>query len=171
MTESNKLKGQCLCGAIAYEVDAIEPAMGHCHCSMCRKFHGSAFATFGEAKAENFRFTKGEDKLRVYEAENGTKRTFCGECGSSLLFEPSNSDGSLVEFTLGTLDTPIEQKPDAISLRVTKRVGTKSVMRCQPIQKGETVNQGYVVEHQKKGQRKAALIHVCFTIMRSWMSD
>ena len=43
-------KGLCLCGSIKYAVDKIEPKMGHCHCSMCRKFHGAAFATFGEAK-------------------------------------------------------------------------------------------------------------------------
>ncbi|PKF48922.1 GFA family protein [Enterovibrio nigricans] len=107
------LTGQCLCGQIAYEVNQLEPKMGHCHCTMCRKFHGSAFATFGEAKASHFRFTKGGNTLCVYEAENGTKRSFCGTCGSSLLFESSNSDGSLVEFALGTLDSPIAQSPDA----------------------------------------------------------
>ncbi|MEZ8127362.1 GFA family protein [Enterovibrio norvegicus] len=106
-------KGQCLCGQIIYEVAVIESAMGHCHCSMCRKFHGAAFATLGEAKAENFRFTTGKDKLKTYQAENGTKRTFCEDCGSSLLFEASNSDGSLVEFSLGTLDSDIALKPDA----------------------------------------------------------
>ncbi|MDD1793168.1 GFA family protein [Enterovibrio sp. ZSDZ42] len=113
MTTTAKYTGQCLCGNIQYQVDHIEPHMGHCHCSMCRKFHGAAFATFGEAKASNFRITVGEDLLKVYVAENGTKRTFCGNCGSSLLFEPANSDGSLVEFTLGTLDSEIPNKPDA----------------------------------------------------------
>ncbi|WP_325894411.1 GFA family protein [Grimontia sp. NTOU-MAR1] len=113
MTKPASYKGQCLCGQIQYEVDHIEPKMGHCHCSMCRKFHGSAFATFGEAKKEDFRFTKGKDKLKVYVAENDTKRTFCENCGSSLLFEASNSDGSLVEFTLGTLESDIPLKPDA----------------------------------------------------------
>ncbi|CZF82321.1 Putative glutathione-dependent formaldehyde-activating enzyme [Grimontia celer] len=112
MSKPSSYKGRCLCGQIQYEVDHIEPQMGHCHCSMCRKFHGAAFATFGEAKAENFRLTKGEDKLKVYVAENGTKRTFCENCGSSLLFEPSTSDGSLVEFTLGTLESDIPLKPD-----------------------------------------------------------
>ncbi|WP_407333681.1 GFA family protein [Enterovibrio sp. 27052020O] len=105
--------GQCLCGQIRYEVDSIEPNMGHCHCTMCRKFHGAAFATFGEATVENFRFTAGRDFLKDYVAANGTKRTFCSNCGSSLLFEPADSDGSVVEFTLGTLDSDIPTKPDA----------------------------------------------------------
>ncbi|CZF85735.1 GFA family protein [Grimontia marina] len=113
MSKPASYKGQCLCGQIQYEVIHIEPKMGHCHCSMCRKFHGAAFATFGEAKEEDFRFTKGKDKLKVYVAENDTKRTFCENCGSSLLFEAANSDGSLVEFTLGTLETDVPLKPDA----------------------------------------------------------
>ncbi|WP_434362763.1 GFA family protein [Parasalinivibrio latis] len=104
--------GGCLCGAIRYEVAEIEPAMGHCHCSMCRKFHGAAFATFGEAKAENFRWTAGEHLLKAYIAPNGTTRQFCSQCGSSITFEPSDSDGSLVEFALGTLESDIPQRPD-----------------------------------------------------------
>ena len=54
--ESNNLPytGSCLCGAVQYSVDKIEKQMAHCHCTMCRKFHGAAFATFGEARTENF---------------------------------------------------------------------------------------------------------------------
>ena len=105
-------RGQCLCGQIAYEVDKIEPRMGHCHCSMCRKFHGSAFATLGEAKAENFRWTRGEELLKSYTGHNGTVRRFCSHCGSSMTFEASNSSGDLVEFALGTLDSDIDLRPD-----------------------------------------------------------
>ena len=109
----NKYQGQCLCGSIKYEVAKIEEQMGHCHCSMCRKFHGAAFATFGEAKSENFRWVTGENFLKSYIATNGTTRKFCENCGSSLIFMPANDDGKLVEFSLGTLDTDIELKPDA----------------------------------------------------------
>ncbi len=112
---SHKLtyKGQCLCGAIKYEVDKIESQMGHCHCSMCRKFHGAAFATLGEAKTENFHWLQGKELLKTYTAQNGTKRQFCEECGSSMIFIPSNDTGELIEFSLGTLDSDIELKPDA----------------------------------------------------------
>lgn len=105
--------GQCLCGEIRYEVDVIEPRMGHCHCSMCRKFHGAAFATLGEARAEHFRWTQGESLLSGYQAPNGTVRQFCRICGSSLTFAPSNDTGELVEFALGTLDSDIDRRPDA----------------------------------------------------------
>jgi len=109
----NIYKGSCLCGSIAYEVKELGSKMAHCHCSMCRKFHGSAFATFGEAKVENFQWIKGESQLRVFTASNGTQRKFCVDCGSSLVFVPSNDTGEVVEFALGTLDTSIDQRPDA----------------------------------------------------------
>ena len=105
--------GQCLCGAIAYEVDTFSSQMAHCHCSMCRKFSGAAFATFGEARSADFRWTRGESQLQSYTASNGTTRRFCPHCGSSLTFSPANDDGSVIEVALGTLDSPIEQQADA----------------------------------------------------------
>lgn len=87
--------------------------MGHCHCRMCRKFHGAAFATFGEVQADNFRWLSGETLLQQYKAGNGSTRQFCRNCGSSLTFESAVSDGSVIEFSLATLDTPIEERPDA----------------------------------------------------------
>ena len=108
----NNYRGSCLCGTVKYKVDKIEPNMGHCHCSMCRKFHGAAFATYGEARSEYFHWLEGEQNIGTYIASNGTQRKFCKTCGSSLVFVPSNDNGQLVEFALGTLDTEINEKPD-----------------------------------------------------------
>ncbi|GGB15578.1 GFA family protein [Agarivorans gilvus] len=107
------MTGSCLCGKIRYQVTQLEPQMAHCHCSMCRKFHGAAFATYGEAKAENFRWLSGEALLQQYKADNGTVRQFCRECGASLSFATANDDGSVIEFSLATLDCDIDARPDA----------------------------------------------------------
>ncbi len=111
--EKSIYRGSCLCGRIKYQVDKIESQMGHCHCTMCRKFHGAAFATFGEAKKEKFRWLQGEDQLKSFVAENGTTRTFCNHCGSSLLFKASTGQDDIVEFSLGSLDSDLNVKPDA----------------------------------------------------------
>ena len=50
------LTGSCLCGDIAFAIDGPIETMAHCHCSMCRKFHGSAFATFATTAPEHFRW-------------------------------------------------------------------------------------------------------------------
>ena len=109
----NGYTGQCLCGRIKYRVDEIGPRIGHCHCSMCRRFHGAAFSTFGEAKAVHFHWLQGEDALSVYQAQNNTKRKFCSHCGSSLIFESAASDSKVVEFSLATLDVAPNISPDA----------------------------------------------------------
>lgn len=40
-----KLQGGCLCGAMRYEIDGPLYEVGNCHCSMCRRFHGTGIAT------------------------------------------------------------------------------------------------------------------------------
>lgn len=106
-------KGSCLCGAIKYEVDEIKTQMGHCHCSMCRKFHGAAFSTLGEADIKDFRWIRGKDQLKDYMASNGSVRQFCQNCGSSMTFTPSEELNGLIEFSLGTLDGDLDMLPDA----------------------------------------------------------
>lgn len=106
-------RGSCLCGKIRYQLRKFTPHMAHCHCSMCRKFHGAAFATFGEVRTQDFNWISGESSLSAFRAANGTVRRFCRQCGSSLVFESSQADGSVIEIALGTLDTAIPDQPDA----------------------------------------------------------
>jgi hypothetical protein len=106
-------QGSCLCNAIRFEVDEFEPLTGNCHCSMCRKFHGAAFATLAEARRENFRWIDGEELIKGYTADNGTTRSFCSSCGSSLTFASPNADPDLVEISLGCFDDEVPVRPDA----------------------------------------------------------
>jgi len=111
--EQKLMTGSCLCGEIVYQVDKIEEQMAHCHCTMCRKFHGAAFSTFGEAKSDHFKWLKGEAYLNSFTAPNGSIRQFCKNCGSSMTFAPSAQTTDVIEFSLGTLDVDIAHKPDA----------------------------------------------------------
>ena len=78
------LSGSCLCGDIAFEIEGTVDMVGHCHCSMCRKFHGSAFATFGTAAAEHFRWVRGADRISNYQSSAQGYRLFCPRCGSAV---------------------------------------------------------------------------------------
>ena len=106
-------RGSCLCAAICFEVDQFAAQTGHCHCSMCRKFHGAAYATIAEAEARHFRWLCGEDSLKAYTAGNGTTRRFCATCGSSLTFASPQADPNLVEIALAGFDDEVPVKPDA----------------------------------------------------------
>lgn len=80
------IRGSCLCRAVQYEITEPLQEMSSCHCSMCRKAHGAAFATYAQTAAKAFRFTVGEDHVRRYRSSPPVQRCFCGECGSNLLF-------------------------------------------------------------------------------------
>jgi len=110
---SGPYRGSCLCNAIRCEVDEFEPQTGNCHCSMCRKFHGAAYATLAEARQDHFRWIAGEDLIKSYTADNGTTRSFCSNCGSSLTFSSPNADPDLVEIALGCFDDEVPVRPDA----------------------------------------------------------
>jgi len=61
-----KYKGGCLCGKVRFEIRGDINNIVYCHCSLCRKAQGSAFATNGNIDKSNFKFTTGEDQLTAY---------------------------------------------------------------------------------------------------------
>ena len=105
-------QGQCLCGKVKYQAQDMSKNMAHCHCTMCRKFHGAAFSTYGSVLRENLVWLNGENYLKSYVASNGSTRKFCQNCGSSLVFI-SAGDEERVELALATLDNPPDLRPDA----------------------------------------------------------
>ena len=103
------LAGQCLCGKVAYEVDAEAGTIVHCHCATCRKTHGSAFSTVTGVPRERFRWVRGEDLLRGFESSPGKTRDFCSQCGSHIVAAREGKKTILLR--MGCLDTPITDRP------------------------------------------------------------
>ena len=102
------LTGSCLCGAVAYEVDAPLGVIVHCHCRTCRKTHGAAFSSLASVPRETFRWVKGEERLGAIESSPGKFRRFCATCGSHLFAERIGQ--ATVMLRLGCLDTPVTMK-------------------------------------------------------------
>ena len=88
------LTGSCMCGDVAYEVDAEPGAIVHCHCATCRKAHGSAFSTVTNVPRDRFRWTKGESLLRGFESSPGKQRYFWTQCGSHIVAERAGTGNS-----------------------------------------------------------------------------
>ncbi|HKT72507.1 MAG TPA: GFA family protein [Steroidobacteraceae bacterium] len=105
------VRGDCLCGRVAYEADGPFRNMMSCHCSMCRKHHGTAFATFVGAPLTSFRWLSGERSIQSYQSSPNGKRSFCATCGSvtPMLFEQNN----LALFPAGNLSGDLGVKPEA----------------------------------------------------------
>jgi hypothetical protein len=75
----------------------------HCHCTDCRKIHGTVYQSSALTAGEGFRVTRGEEHLERYESSPGKRRCFCRHCGSHL-FAYYERDPSLVVLRVGTLD-------------------------------------------------------------------
>ena len=105
-------KGSCLCGAVQYQTEGPLEAIDHCHCSMCRRSHGSAFATYGRVNADALEITQGEEDLERFQSSDAVTRSFCRKCGSSLFF---HHDGAAqFEFiAVGSLDEDPGARPEA----------------------------------------------------------
>ena len=94
--------GGCLCGAVRYEVTGPLTQVTYCHCSMCRRWHGHVGA-YTAADRDAFRLTEPRG-LRWHASSAKARRGFCGECGSSVLFD---EDGlPKMGICAGTLDEP-----------------------------------------------------------------
>lgn len=102
------VRGSCLCGAVTYETQGQITGMAHCHCSMCRKIHGTPFATY--LSVESVRWVSGQNHIADYESSQDFKRCFCDQCGS-VLPEISEADGFAFVPAGGLID-PIEQRPE-----------------------------------------------------------
>ena len=83
------IRGSCLCGAVAFEIGGRVTPIQLCHARRCQKFTGSAFAPELAARAERFRWVRGEENVAHYEAPllrepPPLRRSFCKTCGSPL---------------------------------------------------------------------------------------
>jgi hypothetical protein len=96
------IRGSCLCGRVAFEATQLASPIGHCHCNVCRKAHGAAFATTARVARDDFRWVRGGDVVKHIESSPGKLRHFCGDCGTHLMAE--RLDQSTVILRLGGLD-------------------------------------------------------------------
>jgi hypothetical protein len=81
-----------------------------CHCSMCRKAHGSAFRARGRVRTADLRWMRGEDLVRFYESSPGEHRGFCSVCGSNI-FTKFSERRHEVGLALGILDDDPGNRP------------------------------------------------------------
>ena len=101
--------GSCLCGTVRFEITGPARWMTHCHCSMCRKHHGSLFGTTVGVDRANFRWLQGEEAIVRYRSSDAFQRPFCKHCGSKL----PDVTGSIAICPAGLLADDLNEKPRA----------------------------------------------------------
>lgn len=86
--------------------------VAHCHCSLCRRAHGSAFVTWVGMEAARCAIDDPQARLRWYASTPGAGRGFCARCGSALFFRSEHWPGEL-HVALANLQDPADRTPQA----------------------------------------------------------
>lgn len=97
--------GSCLCGEVKYRINCEPKKVSHCHCSMCQKQHGSAFATYASFPKVNLDYRAGRELLTIYKSSDTAERKFCSRCGSNIEWVSRTYNPEWVSIALSTLDT------------------------------------------------------------------
>lgn len=99
--------GGCQCGAVRYALYAEPEGVHLCHCRMCQKAVGNAFAALAPVRTDAFAWTRGTPD--IYKSSNIVERGYCAQCGTPLSFRYTDSDW--IDVTIGSLDHPDRVPP------------------------------------------------------------
>ncbi len=113
-------KGECNCGAIAFEVDQTPSNVFVCHCSICRKYSGSNGIAVVIVDKTVFRWLYGEDMISSWKKPDADWGSwFCKCCGSAL---PGENDLDSMFIPAGLISS------DGLSMHVAHHifVGSKA---------------------------------------------
>ncbi|WP_199609741.1 GFA family protein [Flocculibacter collagenilyticus] len=114
------MRGQCLCGEVAFEIDentTTTTNIYQCHCSLCRKVTGSACNSGVLVTTGGFQWLSGQGAVSSYIKDSGYRSDFCKYCGSPTPNEMR--DGSGYWIPAGALE-------DTTTLKVTAHLCTQS---------------------------------------------
>jgi|TARA_B110001452_G_C15226796_1_gene425153 hypothetical protein len=96
-------KLKCHCGEIEAEINVqnnLEKVL-RCNCSLCKR----KGAIMSMVKNEDFKITKGHDKLKFYQFHsNIAKHYFCSNCGIYTHHNP-RSNPAMTGFNIGCIDS------------------------------------------------------------------
>ncbi len=123
-------KGSCLCGAIQVELNGGITDIIHCHCSLCRKASGTAYATNGFVNADDLQVIDCEGQLGFYEKVEGKKRHFCKKCATPI-YSSNSEKPAKYRIRLGVIDSEISERPISHNF-VTSKANWEEFDACLP---------------------------------------
>jgi hypothetical protein len=101
------LTGGCQCGAVRYALYEAPMYTSVCHCRMCQKAVGGAFAAYASAPEGGFAWTRGTPG--TFWSSTVAARDFCAACGTPLTFRYRGE--TRVSVSIGSLDNPAAVTP------------------------------------------------------------
>ncbi len=108
MTVQTLSEGGCLCGEVRYAIAGAPFAAEYCHCGMCQKVAGSAFAVWMDVRAVQLTWKKGAPT--EYRSSTHVFRGFCAVCGTTLSFRDDRHPAYRT-LSISSLDNPHLVRP------------------------------------------------------------
>jgi hypothetical protein len=103
------LSGRCLCGAVRFALHGKTGPLAYCHCKMCQRASGTAFAANAPVRAKYLEWLAGRDAITEYESSPGKIRAFCSKCGSPI-YSRRVAEPETFRIRLGTVDGDPERR-------------------------------------------------------------
>lgn len=114
------MKGGCNCGAVRFEVTGPVLGVIQCHCSLCRRYTGTAHISVVLADKADFHWRSGADNItRWRHPDADWESAFCQTCGSPA---PGDNDEERVFIPAGV----ITEGADALTVIHHIFVGSKA---------------------------------------------
>lgn len=108
-------EGGCACGQVRYRVSAAPIFVNQCHCSLCRRQSGSAFAVNLFVETGEVALLSGEVMESSAPTGSGAEQAIvrCRACGTALWSHYGGLGRGMSAIRAGTLDDPGGVTPDA----------------------------------------------------------
>lgn len=104
------IHGRCECESVSYEIRAPAEELYHCHCSRCRRLHGTLFATYAYVRRSDIVITKGIENVSIYHSPLAHWH-FCRTCGCHLFAEHDHNPGVMWYMPATLEDEAVPQHP------------------------------------------------------------
>jgi hypothetical protein len=110
MSIGDLVDGQCFCGEIQFDLELPVFGIIYCHCNMCRQTSGADYSTWVRVLTNNFKITKGDDKLTEFIITDKTSSYFCKKC-SSVIYTSDKDYSDSVGVLRGMIRGDVGQLP------------------------------------------------------------
>lgn len=113
------LTGQCLCGAIRYQLTGEPRHVAVCHCRDCRRSAGAPMVSWAMFPESALTLLQGQP--RTINSSGSAMRSFCPDCGTGLFYRNAVNLPGIVDVQSATLDDP-DALPPGVQIQVAERL-------------------------------------------------
>jgi hypothetical protein len=121
--------GQCLCGAIRYQLTGAPNLVAVCHCSDCRRNAGAPMVAWAMYPEASLTITHGTPK--TINSSGTAMRSFCADCGTGLFYRNAGVLPGIVDVQSATLDDP-DALPPTMQIQTAERLAWAQHIHALP---------------------------------------